>query len=136
MNKRNANWGQTYTNILRNGGMRAFRPRSTARVLVTPDIFRAQQNRSSVNPHFAEQVAAQRIQATGISRHDGAKGAEFQRLKSTLLGHTFLKNEVTDLLPGTSQLDLERETERETEKGNRKSWIRMDLQKTIRQHCN
>lgn len=65
----------------------------------------------------------------------GPKEAEFQKLKSTLLGHTFLKNEVTDLLPRTSQLDLKRETERETEKGNRKSWIWMDLQKTIQQHC-
>lgn len=58
MNKRNANWGQTYTNILRNVGMSAFRPRSTATALVTPDIFRAQQNRSSVNLHVAGQVAS------------------------------------------------------------------------------
>lgn len=44
----------------------------------------------------------------------GPKDAEFQRLRSN--GLSFLKNNASDPLAGTSQLDLEREMEKEMSK--------------------
>lgn len=114
MNKRKANWGQTHTNILRSVGMSAFQRHSAARSLITPGMLRALQNPSSVNLHFAAQAAVHREsshwnkQVQWGQRKLNSRGSE-------AMGSVPEKQSLRPLL-GTSQLDLEREMEKEMSK--------------------
>lgn len=106
--------------------MSAFRRHSAARSLITPGMLRALQNPSSVNLHLPH-----RRQWHRGSSHWNKQVRRGQRKLnsrgSEATGSVLEKQSLRPLL-GTSQLDLEREMEKETSKET-ESWIWMDLQK-------